>query len=689
MSGLHCLRTRFTIALAAITGPLLASASLLAQVTRPAALTDASGYKYLPAFVDPSLDPAKEPKEKVRAETAKKITTLQGVVRKVNSNQGALADNKTQFDYYYLRMYFPEFTHTTDEALKELPKKRQRLFVEHLEACAVPAVHKYLVDLVFAQMKEIVEDNYHPACRYNAMLTISGLNSVDAARVGPDKKTPEPLIDALSYILEQFTKADNNDAIRMAALLGLVRHLEWDNFRGAAPPYVPAIPQPTRDEIVKQLLTLALSSEPPAGRDAAGHEWFRRRAIEGLAHANYNQVDPAVAAALEKLLKDEEESVAIRCAAATAIGKVVYRAPAKLEPMDTAKELGYLALVACDKELTRVANLNKEELERLQRLGGAGGLGGYPGGEGGATSGLGGRLGGGAESGAMPMGRGGRGGRGGSGGYPSGSGGYPGGSGGYPGGPSGGRGGYPGGSGGSEMYGAEGGYGALVPADPKQYRFDLVRRRLRAQLYAVEIGLGGPEVNTKPAPSSLKPTDPAAVAPTGPQRGVEALAKGTPEEKPVNEISTLVGDLVKAVETTDTDMAALEKELRKKMKPLEGKTRKLAAPAPIDVPADVPPAPAAAAGKAAAGPPAAAPRAPVNADPAAPVPPAAAAAGAPKSPAPMPPAASAPMPPAASAPVPPAADAPMPPAPAPVPAAPPTPARGAPATPAVPAAPAG
>ena len=349
----------------------------------------------------------------------------------------------------------------------------------------------------------------------------------------------------------------------------------------------PAIAPPQRDAIVKQLLALAQAKVPPEGRDAAGHEWFRRRAIDGLMHASYYQVDPAVGSALENLVKDESESLAIRCAAASAMGEVVYRAPAKLEPVPTAKELGYLALVACDKELTRVANLNKEDMDRLQRMGaggvggGYGSMGGYPGGSGG--------LGGGMEpdsasygSGSAPGGRSGRG-RGGSGGElswrigsavgiqaeaaavairavllePS-DGGY--------------------------------GYGALAPPDPKQYRFDLVRRRLRSQLYAVEVGLGGPDVNVG---KGLVKTGEAPAAPAGPPRGVEALAKNTPDEQVVAEISKLVGKLVETVESTDNaDMASLEKELRKQMKPLEAKTRKLAAaPVTTDVPADDPAAP--------------------------------------------------------------------------------------------------
>jgi hypothetical protein len=113
-----------------------------------------------------------------------------------------------------------------------------------------------------------------------------------------------------------------------------------------------------------------------------------------------------------------------------------------------------------------------------------------------------------------------------------------------------------------------------------------------------------------------------------------------------------VGKLVVAVEGTETDMAALEKELRKHMKPLEGKTRKLAAVvAPVETPADEPSAPVGPAGKSPPGTPA--PGKPATTPAPAPAPaPAAGDDPAPPAPAPVaaPPAAAPPASPPAAAP---------------------------------------
>ena len=129
--------------------------------------------------------------------------------------------------------------------------ERFKFFRDHLEICTVPEVHTYLADLALAQFQVVVDDNFHPVVRYNAMLLISSLNDQDPVRVGPSRATPEPMLRALPVILDEFQKPENSDAIRAAALVGLVRHLDWDNFKTGQP-----IPPPLKANAVKVLLEL-------------------------------------------------------------------------------------------------------------------------------------------------------------------------------------------------------------------------------------------------------------------------------------------------------------------------------------------------------------------------------------------------------------------------------------------------
>src|SRR5262249_9633376 len=118
------------------------------------------------------------------------------------------------------------------------------------------------------------------------------------------------------------------------------------------------------------------------------HSWMRRRATEALTLACATKADAEIAAAMERVLKDETNPINVRLAVATALGRMSLQAPAKIDAVATAKDLGYLALVTCDAELTRAEAQRKADYEHYGRLMGtysgegdySGGLSGGPGG---------------------------------------------------------------------------------------------------------------------------------------------------------------------------------------------------------------------------------------------------------------------------------------------------------------------
>jgi hypothetical protein len=332
-----------------------------------------------------------------------------------------------------------------------------------------------------------------------------------------------------------------------------------------------------------------------------------------------------VADALDQLLHDNSEPISLRCTIAVALGRMNFQAPAKLDTLAAAKELGYLALVACDAELNRVKELKQMETDRAARMSGQIQTGS---GSGGGAEGFGD---------PMPMGPGT--GLQGAVGAPPGGVGMP----------------MPGVGG-----GGFGGADVLLAADPKGYRFDVVRRRIRQQLYCVQFGLtGGEDFIPGKAPVTPPAGSPEAIK--MPPRGMNAFAKPGDEKKYVSDVYDKVRKLVDVCENKATDMATLEKELRKNMKSLEAITKKLT------------PAPTPAGGV----------------SPDAPGTPVAARAAAADAPAPMPPAAPKPSPPDLTAPAGPPPAGGAAPAPPPVGAAPaptPPPAAGKPPAPPVPAA---
>jgi hypothetical protein len=72
------------------------------------------------------------------------------------------------------------------------------------------------------------------------MLILSQLNDQEANYVTPPYTLPVPMRAALSVIIQQFQKGDT-DEIKIAALLGLARHLEWDNYKQLPSTTMPAI----------------------------------------------------------------------------------------------------------------------------------------------------------------------------------------------------------------------------------------------------------------------------------------------------------------------------------------------------------------------------------------------------------------------------------------------------------------
>ena len=465
---------------------------------------------------------------------------------------GSLDGFEGSFEKYFSLVLFPQWTQTTEKNLEELPKARDT-FIKSLEASAKnPAAHALLLDVTHRELSKIVKDDgFHPAVRYNAILIIGLLNETEPNRATGTKQMPVPYVPALSTLVEELKKPGNNEAVRVGALLGVSRHVEWDNFKE------PKMQAPVRKEIIDELNSIVNTNVPPAGRSAEGQTWLRRRALEALGHANALNVDPGFTSLLDTIIKEDNEPISLRCTAAEVMSHLDFKAaPPPVIPM--AKDLGYLALYACHTELLRLEGLKKKDEELLKVSGGAaggpGGMLGMPGGGGGMMPG--GMPGGGATPGGGPPS-----------GMMQGGGAIPGG-GAMPGGMAPGMPGMPGMTGGRKGAAGAGGMPGMfgtkdTVVDPKAYRVDYSKRRLRAELYAVQLALGP------------KKKDPAV-------KGLIAYATAEPDTKALQDIRKHVEDVILIVEEVSHNAEAYEKALRKEMKKLEGLTHALPVAAKAD-----------------------------------------------------------------------------------------------------------
>ena len=243
------------------------------------------------------------------------------------------------FEDYYLNYALPRWTLERNIPLIATDFWMRELRIE-LQNAKAGEPRTILLQNVMKIMSEIVKDEaFHPAVRCNAMLAIGYLNEQEA-EVGHTRAVP--LAAALPVLLGAVKDADQIDAVRVAALVGLVRHCR----EGIAS-------EPARNAVMQLLLTVATTADPPAGRSHDGHAWMRTLAIDAL--GGLKQVGPnnSVATALAAIVGDKAAPLNVRTAATRALGGLNYQPASGLKPRDLAVTLAQFAAAATLIEIRR------------------------------------------------------------------------------------------------------------------------------------------------------------------------------------------------------------------------------------------------------------------------------------------------------------------------------------------------
>jgi hypothetical protein len=291
-----------------------------------------------------------------------------------------LQPNLRAVQIYYGQYFFPRLTHP--KYLNLWAESRQKFLQQQLGMRTTPRdVHQYLVDLARQMMTTIIRGNYHPAARTNAMLLLGSLNAEEAVLVGENRRPPMPLTAALGVMFQELDNPQQSDGVRAAALAGILRHVWVDNqwppasrqLSGSTPS------QKNREKlIVTAMLKWVNAKEPPEGRSQTGHDWLRRRAIEVLGLLGTPGDGNAVVTSLDGLLLDQDQSVAVRCTAAEALGKLNLPQGA-MDAKEMARNIATVAVFACRKEIARVEEQLAKDQEAKASAAGSmyGGSGGY------------------------------------------------------------------------------------------------------------------------------------------------------------------------------------------------------------------------------------------------------------------------------------------------------------------------
>jgi len=311
------------------------------------------------AATPPGASPAKQPAQPAPAAAAQPsyepLTYTDGLK---NARTGVYrwlrggeipADQRDTFERYFKEYEIGRWTQP--DQLHELPARRNNL-LNAVKSAKISAAHDELVTLLLDFLSTLAgEANRHPAARYNAMLTIGELNQREA----DGRRAPQPLPEALSVLLGAFTDANQIDAVRVAALLGLYRHaaigITDAQFRDT--------------QLIPAMLDLVQAKTAPE-RAPEGHAWMRARAIDVLGALGQVGEQNAVPNALLAIVADRDNDLLVRCAAARALGGLEYPANHGLDAWKLSSELGQLASDACLAEFEQMEKEAEQE-ERKQR----------------------------------------------------------------------------------------------------------------------------------------------------------------------------------------------------------------------------------------------------------------------------------------------------------------------------------
>ena len=192
----------------------------------------------------------------------------------VRENDG-LAPTQAQRDAlmkYYMRHVLAGMTQPAalDDAMR-FPNWRKEIVGDLERLQGNPALYRYVRDdLCFKYLKQWVVGNYHPACRYNAALTIGMLNDQEGKR-NTSNPYAVPYAKGREFLIEIVRAKGIPDAVRIAALIGLRRHAELLAAGGSSDA-----------SMVRPLVDVIRAKVSPTSSSADAAYWQKRVAIEAL-----------------------------------------------------------------------------------------------------------------------------------------------------------------------------------------------------------------------------------------------------------------------------------------------------------------------------------------------------------------------------------------------------------------------
>lgn len=285
-----------------------------------------------------------------------KVRSMGVTAKQCVGNAGAYRNQRQRVLQYFSEYYFPHMTDPSPAGLGKLGKYSTDLFRVYIWPSQSQAMQEDLSKLVTAFAKKtLVNTNYHPAVRLNAVLMLGKLDAEYAIEGKSNRRPPKPLPEATKLLLQvvKLTKKDPRitPAMMSAALVGLERHAR---FHQSLPPEHIA-------DLEKTLSALVLLKKPLVEMDQDVHFWLQRQAASGLASLGDAGAGGKVINQIVGLASNEKMSLDERCMVAAMLASISTEG-VKIDGKAVVEPVVLLAL-----EVATTAKKEAEEAKKMTR----------------------------------------------------------------------------------------------------------------------------------------------------------------------------------------------------------------------------------------------------------------------------------------------------------------------------------
>ena len=334
---------------------------------------------------DPDVDLAAYRRAKSSRDRA--VLSLERDVKSVLDGSFDLGQNRTKLDQYFNGYLLPQMTQYESEKV-DFGSMRQRLIRDILARATGRAARIYLLDnILFPFAKEIVQEDYHPAARVNAMALIADLDREPAQGTSAE---PVPMSECLQYMLNALQSDQAPEYLKIPAMQGIERHAAYDSRV-----QTPQIGDTQRTTLEAELLKI-LNSQYTGEQDTDDLIYYKQRiAARTLGYLGSTGTNGVVLGKLQSIIADQSLRPWLRLDAVEAFGRLTLDAadPAQLTQTTTASvnylieslrgEAKYIAdevakmrenaLVFTGKDLAKTGSAKDEEQTLRKASAGLGG----------------------------------------------------------------------------------------------------------------------------------------------------------------------------------------------------------------------------------------------------------------------------------------------------------------------------